>query len=206
MVRKKVAILIFPGVELLDFCGPYEVLSACRLDAARRREDPSPFEIVLAAETLEPVVCANGPRFLPDTLLADCPLPDVLLVPGGLGVRTHINNAPLIDWLRTVGSRVETLAGVCTGSMLLGKAGLLDGKRATTHFASLQWMRDLFPAITVDDDSHVVTDGRILTSAGISAGIDLAFRIVAQYYGQAVAQATARHMEYPYRTDNRRRY
>lgn len=205
MARTKVAILIFPGVELLDFCGPYEVLSACRLDESRRREEPSPFDIVLAAESLDPVSCANGPRFLPDTLLADCPVPDVLLVPGGLGVRTQINNAPLLDWIGTVGGRAETLAGVCTGSMLLGRAGLLDGKRATTHFASLQWMRDLFPAVTVDGAQHVVTDGRILTSAGISAGIDLAFRIVAQYYGQAVAQATAQHMEYTLREDNRRR-
>ena len=205
MVRKKVAILIFPGVELLDFCGPYEVLSACRLDESRRREEPSPIDVVLAAEALDPVVCANGPRFLPDTPLADCPAPDVLLVPGGMGVRTQINNAPLIDWIRATGARVETLAGVCTGSILLGKAGLLDGKRATTHFASVKWMRDLFPAVAVDDAQHVVTDGRILTSAGISAGIDLAFRIVAQYHGQAVAQATAQHMEYPYTEDNRRR-
>lgn len=205
MARTKVAILIFPGVELLDFCGPFEVLSACRLDESRRREEPPPFDIVLAAETLDPVACANGPRFLPDTLLADCPVPDVLLVPGGLGVRTQINNAALLDWIGMVGSRVETLAGVCTGSMLLGKAGLLDGKRATTHFASLQWMRDLFPTVAVDDAHHVVTDGRILTSAGISAGIDLAFRLVAQYHGQAVAQATARHMEYTLREDNRRR-
>jgi len=205
MARIKVAILIFPGVELLDFCGPYEVLSACRLDESRRREEISPFDIVLAAETLDPAACANGPRFLPDALLADCPAPDVLLVPGGMGVRTQINNAPLIDWIRTTGARAETLAGVCTGSILLGKAGLLDGKRATTHFASVQWMRDLFPAVAVDDAQHVVTDGRILTSAGISAGIDLAFRIVAQYHGQAVAQATARHMEYTLREDNRRR-
>lgn len=205
MTRTNVVMLIFPGVELLDFCGPYEVLSACRLDESRRREEPSPFAITLAAETLDPVACANGPRFLPDTTLAACPEPDVLLVPGGMGVRTQIDNVPLLDWIAAVGGRVETLAGVCTGAMLLGKAGLLDGKRATTHFASLQWMRELFPSIAVDDAHHVVADGRILTSAGISAGIDLAFRIVAQYHGQAVAQATARHMEYPYTEDNRRR-
>lgn len=205
MTRTNVVMLIFPGVELLDFCGPYEVLSACRLDESRRREEPSPFAVTLAAETLDPVACANGPRFLPDTTLAQCPKPDVLLVPGGMGVRTQIDNVPLLDWIAAVGGQVETLAGVCTGSMLLGKAGMLDGKRATTHFASLPWMREMFPTVAVDDAHHVVADGRILTSAGISAGIDLAFRIVAQYHGQAVAQATARHMEYALREDNRRR-
>ena len=89
-------------------------------------------------------------------------------------------DAALIDWIGAMGAKVETLAGVCTGSMLLGKAGLLDGRRATTHWQSLQWMRESYPAVTVVDDQHVVEDGVVLTSAGISAGIDLGLRLVAR--------------------------
>jgi transcriptional regulator GlxA family with amidase domain len=204
MTRKIVVIPVFPDIELLDFCGPYEALSACRLDESRRREEPSPFKILLAAQSLEPVACANGPRFLPDVLLADCPDPDVLIVPGGWGVRAQLNNPLLIDWIRTVGGAAATLASVCTGSMLLGKAGLLDGKRATTHWKSLQWMRESFPAVTVEAAEHVVEDGRILTSAGIAAGIDLGLRVVARHFGEEIATATARHMEYACNRDNRR--
>ena len=89
--------------------------------------------------------------------------------------------------------------------MLLGQAGLLDGRRATTHWRSLDWMRRSFPAVTVEDKLHVVEDGQVLTSAGISAGIDMALRVVARYFGDAVGRATARHMEYPFPDDNRRR-
>ena len=89
--------------------------------------------------------------------------------------------------------------------MLLGKAGLLDGRRATTHWRVLDWMRESFPEVTVLDDEHVVDEGAVITSAGISAGIDMALRVVARHHGEAVARATARHMEYPFPEDNRRR-
>ncbi|UJX40539.1 DJ-1/PfpI family protein [Desulfovibrio sp. JY] len=200
-----VAILVFPGVELLDFTGPYEALSACRLDAARRREDSSPFRLQLVAASLEPVACANGPRFLPDTTLAACAAPDVLLVPGGWGVRKALDDAALVAWIRETGAKARTLAGVCTGSMLLGKAGLLAGRRATTHWRSLDWMRASYPDVTVVDDAHVVEDGNLLTSAGISAGIDLGLRLVARYYDEAIAKETAAHLEYCFSQDNKRR-
>ena len=101
---------------------------------------------------------------------------------------------------------METLTSVCTGAMLLGKAGLLDGRHATTHWRSLQWMRESFPAVTVEEKQHVVEDGHVLTSAGISAGIDMALRVVARYHGDDVARATARTMEYRYvPEDNSRR-
>lgn len=207
MKQINVAILVFPDVELLDFTGPYEALSACRLEEATRREQPSPFRIRLVAASLAPVACANGPRFLPDATLAECasPAPDVLLVPGGWGVRAALDAAALVAWIGDVGARAETLAGVCTGSMLLGKAGLLDGRRATTHWRSLDWMRASFPAVTVVDDQHVVEDGNVLTSAGISAGIDLGLRLVARFCGEAVSRATAAHLEYFSPDDNKRR-
>ncbi len=111
----------------------------------------------------------------------------------------------MLSWLRARASEVETLTSVCTGSMLLGFAGLLDGHRATTHWRSLDWMRESFPAVTVDYDEHVVEDGLVITSAGISAGIDMALKVVARYCGETVARATAKHMEYVYPDSNVRR-
>jgi transcriptional regulator GlxA family with amidase domain len=116
-----------------------------------------------------------------------------------------MSNDRLIAWIAGRGRQVTTLASVCTGALLLGRAGLLDGRRATTHWKSLGLLRERFPAVSVVDDLHVVEDGELITSAGISAGIDLALRVVARHHGEAVARATARHMEYPFPDDNRRR-
>jgi transcriptional regulator GlxA family with amidase domain len=205
MERKRVGILVFPDVEVLDFCGPFEVFAGTRLSEARRREEPSPFEIVLVAEREGAVAAAGGLKVVPDFTLDSCPPLDVLVVPGGWGVRTEIDNERLLAWLAERGRGVETLASVCTGSMLLGRAGLLDGRRATTHWRSLDWMRESFADVLVVEDEHVVVDGRVFTSAGVSAGIDLALRVVARYCGEEVARSTARNLEYPYPDDNSRR-
>ena len=206
MKRKRVGILVFPDVEVLDFCGPFEVFSVTRLNEAARREQPSPFEVLLVAETAEPVTATGGLRVIPDVTIESCPVLDVLVVPGGWGTRTEISNARLIRWIGERGKAVETLTSVCTGSMLLGQAGLLEGRHATTHWRALPWMREAFPTVTVEEKLHVVEDGHVLTSAGISAGIDMALRVVARYCGEDVARETARHMEYRYvPEDNSRR-
>jgi len=205
MKRHVVGIVIFPDVEVLDFAGPFEVFSVTRLNEERRREEPSPFEVKLIGENLQPIVASGGLRLLADYDLDSCPPLDILVVPGGWGTRKEIENKRLIDWIAKVGSQVETLTSVCTGSMLLGRAGLLDGRTATTHWRALEWMKNSFSKVTVDADHHVVEDGRVLTSAGISAGIDMSLRAVLRYYGEAVARATARHMEYPFPDDNSRR-
>jgi transcriptional regulator GlxA family with amidase domain len=206
MNRKRVGILVFPNVEVLDFCGPFEVFSVTRLNEATRRDDPSPFEVLLVAESTGPVTATGGLRVLPDVSIDACPALDVLVVPGGWGTRAEITNDRLLRWIAERGTAVETLTSVCTGSMLLGQAGLLDGRHATTHWRSLPWMRDTFPTVTVEEKQHVVEDGHVLTSAGISAGIDMALRVVARYHGEDVARATARNMEYRYAPeDNSRR-
>ena len=205
MNRKRVGILIFPDVEVLDFCGSFEVFSVTRLDEAKRREEGSPFEVLLVAERSDPVTTTGGMRVLPDHTLESCPRLDLLVVPGGWGTRTEIKNRRLLDWIAARAGQVETLTSVCTGAMLLGHAGLLDGRRATTHWRSLDWMRESFPAVTVEDALRVVEDGNVITSAGISAGIDMALRVVARIHGEAIARNTARHMEYPFPDDNRRR-
>ena len=189
MSSRKVGILVFPEVEVLDFCGPFEVFSVTRLDEDRRRQDPSPYEVVIIAENPNAVVATGGLKVVPDHSLEDCPPLDVLVVPGGWGTRREMNNDRLIEWLRERARQVTTLTSVCTGSLLLGKAGLLDGKRATTHWRVLEEMRGWFPAVNVIDDQHVVEEGDLLTSARISAGIDMALRVVARHHGDAVAGA-----------------
>jgi transcriptional regulator GlxA family with amidase domain len=176
---------VFPDVEVLDFCGPFEVFSVTRLDEARRREEPSPFEALLVAEHEGVVKATGGLRVIPDHTLRACP--------------------PLDDWIAERVRQVETLTSVCTGSMLLGHAGVLDGRRATTHWRSLDWMRKSFPTVTVEDKLHVVEDGDLLTSAGISAGIDMALRVVERHHGRDVALGTARNMEYAWLESNARR-
>ena len=205
MKQKRVGIVIFDDVEVLDFCGPFEVFSAVRIDEEKRREKPSPFEVRLVAEKSGPIVATGGMRVIPDHSFQSCPKLDILVVPGGWGTRRELKNPVMLDWLKARAAQVETLTSVCTGSMLLGSAGLLDGLHATTHWKSLDWMRDAFPAVSVHYDQHVVADGRVLTSAGISAGIDMALKAVARYCGEAVARATAKHMEYPYPDSNARR-
>lgn len=204
MDRKRVGIVLFKDVEVLDFCGPFEVFSATRLNEDSRREEPSPYEVILVAEKNNAVVAAGGMKVLPDYVFENCPKLDILVVPGGWGVREELINIAMRDWLRARSSEVETLTSVCTGSILLGNAGLLHGLSATTHWRSLEWMRELFPDVTVEFDKRVVEEGRIITSAGISAGIDMALRVVARHHGEGVARATAMHMEYPYPENNDR--
>jgi transcriptional regulator GlxA family with amidase domain len=205
MSRRKVGILVFPDVEVLDFCGPFEVFSVTRLDEERRRQDPSPYEVLIIAEDAGVLVATGSLKIVPDHTLDDCPPLDVLVIPGGWGTRREMKNDRLTDWIRDRARQVTTLTSVCTGSLLLGKAGLLDGKRATTHWRVLDEMREWFSAVNVIDNQHVVEEGDLITSAGISAGIDMALRVVARHHGEVVARATARYMEYPFPEDNRRR-
>ncbi len=205
MERKRVGIVLFDKIEVLDFCGPFEVFSSVRLNEDRRREEPSPFEVLLVAERSDPVITTGGMKVIPSHTFESCPKLDILMVPGGWGTRKELSNQVLLDWLRTRAKEVELLTSVCTGAMVLGHAGLLDGLHATTHWRSLDWMRDSFPSVTVEYDKHYVEDGNVFTSAGISAGIDMTLKVVARYCGENIARATAKHMEYPYPENDARR-
>jgi transcriptional regulator GlxA family with amidase domain len=205
MDRKRIGIVIFDDVEVLDFCGPFEVFSVTRLIEDRRREQPSPFEVLLVAEFDGPVTTSGGMKVLPDITFDSCPPLDILVVPGGWGTRIEMKKDAMLSFVVARAAQVETLASVCTGSLILGSAGLLDGLRATTHWRSLGLMQELFPNVTVESESHVVEQGKVITSAGISAGIDMALRVVARYCGETVARSTARHMEYPFPESNARR-
>ena len=205
MEKKIEGIVLFDSIEVLDFCGPFEVFSATRLNEDKRRDEKSPFDVLLIAENNDPVVTTGGMKVIPAFTFESCPKLDILVVPGGWGTRKEIKNAKMLEWLRTRASEVELLTSVCTGSMLLGFAGLLDGHHATTHWRSLDWMRESFPSVSVEYDKHVVEDGTVFTSAGISTGIDMALKVVARCCGESIARATAKHMEYLYPDNNLRR-
>jgi len=191
---RNVAILVFDDVEVLDFSGPFEVFSV-----VGRQKGQSPFDVYTVAEMPGPVFARNQFSVNPRYTIADCPAPDILVVPGGWGTRREMNNARLIDWIKTTAPKAELVLSVCTGALLLARAGLLDGLKATTHHGALDLLREIAPKTTVLDNQRVVDNGKIIVSAGVSAGIDAAFHVVARLDGLEVALETARYMEYDWR-------
>jgi transcriptional regulator GlxA family with amidase domain len=201
-----VGILIFDQVEVLDVAGPFEVFSITRLNEERRQqESSSPFRILLVSEKLCPVLAIGGLRFTPDVTIDNCPELDLLIVPGGWGTRTEVKNVNLLKWIANRASKNMLTASVCTGSSLLGKAGLLDGREATTHWRAFDFLSQSAPNAYIREDVRFTLSDPIFTSAGISAGIDMALLIVSHFFGSKIGQATARQMEYPYPRSNRRR-
>jgi transcriptional regulator GlxA family with amidase domain len=151
--------------------------------------------VVTVAESLEPVRSAKGLRVLPDHTFSDAPALDVLVVPGGMGTRVEVDNPVLLDWIRAVAPGCTWVTSVCTGSFLLHAAGLLDDRRATTHWASIDRLRDAgHPSVL--EQVRYVRDGNVVTAAGVSAGIDMALWIVGQVYGVEHARVTQYAMEY----------
>jgi cyclohexyl-isocyanide hydratase len=177
-----VGLLLFPRLTQLDLTGPFEVFS--KMPGAA---------VHLLWKTLEPVAAETGMRILPDTTLANCPALDVLCVPGGPGVSAMMQDADVLAFLRAQASRVRFLTSVCTGAMVLGAAGLLRGKRATTHWGS----HDLLAAFgAIPTKGRVVRDGNVFTGGGVTAGIDFALTVVAELAGAAVAQGIQLQIEY----------
>jgi transcriptional regulator GlxA family with amidase domain len=198
MDRIQVGILIFDDVEVLDFAGPFEVFSRTRLTAgveSRRSEASAPFRVFTIARTREPITATGGLVVTPHHGFADNPWIDLLLVPGGFGTRTLLQNEEMLGWIRRTAAAARQVSSVCTGALLLAQAGLLKGHRVTTHWASLDLLASLDPEITVERTERVVDDG-IITSAGVASGIDMAFHIVETIFGREVADETARYIEY----------
>ena len=133
---------------------------------------------------------------MPDYAFADAPHLDILVVPGGMGTRREVSNPRLIGWIRQRAADAALTTSVCTGSFLLAETGILQGRTVTTHWASVQRMRDSYQWITVRGDARFVDEGDIVTSAGISAGIDMSLYVVGRLKGAEIAARTARHMEY----------
>lgn len=190
--RRRVALVIYEGVELLDFAGPGEVFAATGHGRT--------FDVFTVGPSREPVTSQGFVEITPSYSFADAPAPDVVVVPGG-GVRSLTDEPKALDWLRRVSGEAEVVMSVCNGALVLARAGLLDGLEATTHHASLGALRQVAPTATVHDDRRFVDNGRVVTAAGVSAGIDAALHLVARLLGEAEARRTARYMEYPWQPD-----
>jgi transcriptional regulator GlxA family with amidase domain len=199
-----VGILVFDQVEVLDVAGPFEVFTVTRLNKELRQEESSPFRVLLVSENMDQVSAVGGLRFTPDVTQDNCPELDLLIVPGGWGTRTQVKNANLLKWIANKSRRTRLTGSVCTGSSLLGEAGLLDGRQATTHWRTFDFLRQAAPKAYIREDLRVTMDGSIFTSAGISAGIDMALHIVSYLFGTKTGEATALQMEYPYPQNNQR--
>ncbi|UCE84570.1 MAG: DJ-1/PfpI family protein [Deltaproteobacteria bacterium] len=182
-------ILLFDDVEELDFAGPWEVFAM----AARGREED--VRVVSVAERAEPVRAAHGLRVIPDCDFASAPPLDVLLVPGGQGTRREVDNPVLLDWIRKNAARCQWVTSVCTGSLLLCASEVAKGKRITTHWAFVANLRERGEA-TVLEGVRYVRDGNLVTSAGVSAGIDMSLWVVGQLYGPDYARKVQHFMEY----------
>ncbi|MFG2637892.1 GlxA family transcriptional regulator [Streptomyces sp. NPDC048362] len=186
MAKRTVLIALFDGVQSLDVTGPLEVL------AGAERHTPGSYRIRTASPAGRPVRTTSGLTLVPDGSLEDAAVPHTLVVPGGEGTRGH--DPRLVDWLRVHGPRARRLVAVCTGAVLLARAGLLDGRRATTHWAHCEELARDHPAVRVDPDPIFVRDGTVATSAGVTAGIDLALALVEEDLGRDTALTVARHL------------
>ena len=186
--RIKVAILIFTGVEVIDFAGPYEVFGA------------ADFDVYTVARTKEPVTTAMGLTVVPKYTLDDAPTPDILLVPGG-GVGGAQRDTVTLKWIADETARIRHTISVCNGAFILASAGLLDGLSATTTYHNISKLKEEFPKVTVVDNLRYVDNGKIITTAGLSAGIDGALHIVELMKGKGFAQLIALGEEYDWKRD-----
>jgi transcriptional regulator GlxA family with amidase domain len=190
MAAQRVLIVIFDGVQSLDVTGPLEVFSAANLATAGA--GLMTYNIRIGSVGGHAVRSSSGLRMLPDVDLAAAGRTDLLIVPGGAG--TKAGDPRLVAWLRAHGPGVTRLMSVCTGAFLLAEAGLLDGRRATTHWDHCGSLARRFPGVAVDPEPIFVRDGHVATSAGVTAGIDLALALVEEDLGRDVALAIARQL------------
>lgn len=195
-MTRKVAILLFDNVEVLDFAGPFEVFSVTSEELKQKV-----FEVFTVAE--KPVVQARGGLSINVTYtLESCPQPDILIVPGGIGTRPLLKNEAVLNWIKEKYTHCEHLLSVCTGAMLLGKIGLLDGLPSTTHHATFDEYQTIAPNTLIVKDKRFVDNGKIVTSGGISAGIDMSLYMVEKLLGRDAVEKTVKEMEYLYWTPN----
>jgi transcriptional regulator GlxA family with amidase domain len=188
---RRLGALLFPGFELLDLFGPLEMFG--HLTGA--------VEIVTVAQTAGPIRSAQGPAAVAAHGFADCPPLDMLLVPGGFGTREEVGNPALLEWLRHRAAQAEVTMSVCTGSALLARAGVLDGRRATGNKMFFQWVTEQGPRVEWVRAARWVEDWPFATSSGVSAGIDMALAVIAKLFGPELADRLAVAAEYDWHRD-----
>jgi len=196
---KTVTMLLYEGVDEMDFCGPLEVLASCRKVVDGKRTDKPAFLVETIAARIGSIRCAHGVQVLPDKSVTQALESDIVLVPGGPGARQDSAvSSLLLEYLAKATATAELIASVCTGAFIVARTGIADGRRLATHHAASEELARQYPRIHVVTGQRVVTDGNdLISSAGISAGIDLALALVERYEGREAARMTARRMEWP---------
>lgn len=190
--QRLVGILLFDDVEVLDFAGPFETFSI-----AQNKSGTPPFKVITVSQEGTPITAVGGLTVLPSYSFATCPRLDVLIVPGGKGARSQqLYNPALLQWVTHQSAQAEYVASVCTGAFILAQVGLLNGKTATTHTAHVNQLALIYPNITVFKNRRFVEVGNIITSAGVSAGIDMSLHLIKKMCGEAVSLQAAQNMEY----------
>jgi transcriptional regulator GlxA family with amidase domain len=200
MVPKNVAILLFDEVEVLDFAGPFEIFSVTGL----RGGDEKPFNVYTVAEKPGTISARNNLIVQPHYTIENCPPPDLFVIPGGYGSRAAMRNPAILDWVKRQHGQTELTLSVCTGALVLATAGLLDGLQSTTHYGSYDLLTELAPQTTVIRGVRYVDNGKVITSAGVQAGMDMALHIVARLLGDDAARETAHYIEYEWQPEARR--
>lgn len=197
-----VGIFVFDNVEVLDFAGPYEVFTTAARVYGKQNllSSVTPFEVFTIGKTKDSVCARAGLKIDPDFDFKTHPKIDVLLIPGGV-VTEALKDASIINWIVTTTKEAQLTASICTGAFLLAKAGLLEGKSATTHWEDIEDLRTMFPKLDVKEQMRWVDEGKIITSAGISAGIDMSLHLVERLIDRDLALNTARQIEFDW-TEN----
>jgi transcriptional regulator GlxA family with amidase domain len=202
IISMNVGIYLFPEVEALDFAGPFEVFTTCsRVSRRESPQCPEPFSVFSVSEDPAPVRARAGLRITPDFQFASHPAIDVLIVPGGV-VSRELGRPNVLQWIKRCSESATLVASVCTGAFLLAKAGVIDRGPVTTHWEDQAELAALFPALQVIDGPRWIEQGSVMTSAGISAGIDMCLHIVSRLCSESLAAATARQMDYSWRSAN----
>ncbi len=187
----RVAFVLTDGATMIDFAGPWEVFQDAMVPQVHPEHGHDPFELYTVSETKDPLKTSAGMTVVPDYTFADAPTPNIVVVPAQRG------SAGLVPWLQKVSKQSDLVMSVCTGAFKLGAAGLLDGKKATTHHDFYDSFRQRFPKVRlVESQRFVQSDAKTFTAGGLTSGIDLALHIVELYFGREVAQRTADYMEY----------
>ena len=187
-MTRSVAFVLFDGAEELDWVGPWEVFTMLS------QAEPDSCSAFTVSQHGGEVRCAKGLRVLADHSFANAPKPDIVIVPGGQGTRTESQNPAMLDYMRAAAGQAEVMTSVCTGSFVLAGAGLLQGKRATTHFASMDRLRAIEGVTAVEQ--RWVDEGAVVTAAGVSAGIDMALHLVGRLWSPEIAAKVQKYMQY----------
>jgi len=194
MKVRNVAVFVYEGVEILDFGGPSEVFAASGI-TDKDGKWQNAFNVYIVAESKKTIKSQGFIQVIPEYTISDCPKPDIIVLPGG-DTRASRKNPKVKEWLLENSRTSEVLMSVCTGAFLLGDAGLLDGKKATTWYGRIDALKESYPNTSVIEGTRFVDNGNIVTTAGVSAGIDGALHIVSRLLGHEAAAATAKYMEY----------